>query len=28
VLSEYIAINSPVAPELEGRITATVGYAD
>ena len=28
VLMEYIEANSPVAPEIEGRITATVGYAD
>jgi 5'-nucleotidase/UDP-sugar diphosphatase len=28
VMAEYIGNNSPVAPEVAGRITATVGYAD
>jgi 5'-nucleotidase len=28
VLADYIAANGPVAPELEGRITATVGYTE
>lgn len=28
VVAEYITANSPVTPAVEGRITATVGYAD